>query len=152
MRDLTLSASLHTVWEYVRPQIPQLIEEEKKSAHEYSIARAVSDASRKRAEKIDAKKKFFRTRLAKIRDSHTDVEVQDYLPNLADFCRLPIVRDFWDDPKFGVSPSRKKEDIDKWRKRFEEILEVMGEYKTDVPARRSQDDPRRDDRPQRSRD
>ncbi|KWU43942.1 hypothetical protein RHOSPDRAFT_34562 [Rhodotorula sp. JG-1b] len=120
------------VWEYVRPQIPQLMEEERKSAHEHNIAQARSDARRNRTKKIDAKKNFFRTRLAKIRDSYTDAKVQDYLPNLADFCRLPIVRDFWDDPEFGVSPSRKKEDIDQWRERFEEILEVMGEYKIDV--------------------
>ena len=73
-----------------------------------------------------------RDRLAEIRDDHTDAKVQDYLPSFAGFCRLPIVRDFWDDPEFGVSPSRKKEDIDKWRERFEEILEVAGEYKIDV--------------------
>ena len=125
-------AALRAVWEYVHPQIPQLIEEEKKRAHEHSIAQARSDARRKRNEKIDAKKKFFRTRLAKIRESYTDAIVQDYLPSLADFCRLPIVRDFWDDPEFAVTPSRKKEDIDKWRERFEEILEVVGEYKIDV--------------------
>ena len=132
MRVLIALASPHTVWAYVQPQIPQLIEEEKKSAHEYSVAQALCDANRKRNEKIDAKKKFFRTRLAKLRDSYTDADVQDYLPNLADFCRLPTVREFWDNPEFAISPSHKKEDIDKWRERFEEILEAVGEYKIDV--------------------
>ena len=131
-RGLTAIASLHTVWEYVQPQISQLIEEEKKNAHECSVVQVQSYADQKRLAKINAKKKFFRDRLAEVRDDHTDAKVQDYLPSLADFCRLPIVREFWDDPSFAISPTRQKEYIDKWRERFEEILEVAGEYKIDV--------------------
>ena len=123
-RGLTAIASLHTVWEYVQPQISQLIEEEKKNAHECSVVQAQSYADQKRLAKINAKKKFFRDRLAEVRDDHTDAKVQDYLPSLADFCRLPIVREFWDDPSFAISPTRQKEYIDKWRERFEEILEL----------------------------
>ena len=54
------------------------------------------------------------------------------LPIFADFCTLPVVCDFWDDPDFAVDPAQEEADLAKWSERFDEILEAVEEYKIDV--------------------
>ncbi|GAA5867594.1 hypothetical protein JCM3774_001522 [Rhodotorula dairenensis] len=120
------------VWEYVQPQIVELIKEEKEAARQRKLDEVKAKAIHERALKVDTKKTFFRDRLDKIRDCYTNLAVRAYLPNLPDFCLLPVVCDFWDDPAFAISPSRERADLKKWEGRLDEILAVVDEYKIDV--------------------
>lgn len=90
------------------------------------------NADRERLAIFQIKKRFFQARLDKSHNAHSGPTARDYLPILADFCTLPVVSDFWDNPAFAVDPAQEDADLEKWGERIDEILEAVEEYKIDV--------------------
>ncbi|GAA5985241.1 hypothetical protein JCM10908_002581 [Rhodotorula pacifica] len=120
------------VWKYVEPQISALVEEEKQHAQQLATDKVKADAARKHAALREAKQQFFRDRLNEIREKQSDERARDYLPRLADFCMLQVVRDFYDDPTFAIKSENKSADLKKWEERLDESQAAIDEYKIDV--------------------
>ncbi|GAA5995859.1 F-box protein [Rhodotorula paludigena] len=124
-------------WKYVRPELADVIKEEKVRAVERQKLAAELKA---KAPKIspalqNAKDSFFTERYKKIKTMQPSKAAAATLPRLGDFLSLPSVESLYQDIQFGTSSKDAKieEDIETWGKEhLDDVLDDMQSFAVDT--------------------
>lgn len=124
-------------WKYVRPELADVIKEEKVKAVERQKLAAELKA---KAPKIspaqqNAKDSFFAERYKKIKTMQPSKAAAATLPRLGDFLSLPSVEPLYQDLHFGTSnkDAQIEEDIDTWGKEhLDDVLDDAQSFAVDT--------------------
>lgn len=116
----------------MRPQILELLEEQKAQAIAEAAARAAQTAETDRLAKIRVKDAFFRARLDSIRAVQPNEAAKAGLPIPLDFVTLPTVSGLYNDAEFATDEARGETDLATWSEHVDAVHEEIDDYKVQV--------------------
>ncbi|GJN93485.1 hypothetical protein Rhopal_006542-T1 [Rhodotorula paludigena] len=124
-------------WKYVRPELADVIKEEKVRAVERQklVAELKAKAPKISPAQQNAKDSFFTERYKKIKTMQPSKAAAATLPRLGDFLSLPSVESLYQDIQFGTSSKDAKieEDIETWGKEhLDDVLDDMQSFAVDT--------------------